>query len=196
MKSVPMLYVNVITGPNVGRRSFCYVCQYSDAPVIAVFIKPEALEKPGLLEAVQKLNDKHPELQPFVVCLSGPDDELEDKLSGLAKEKNLTIPLTVLPRKNSVESLYKLLSINKNAEVTILLYSGRYVKRKFEDLEFFETFSPPASLFTTLESDLVAAPDITAEGDITDTSEFLDNSTAFAELDEAAARMIAESKGI
>lgn len=192
MKSVPMLYVNVITGPSAGRRSFCYVCQYSDAPVIAVFIKPEALEKPGLLEAVQKLNDKHPELQPFVVCLSGPDDVLEDKLRDLAREKNLTIPLTVLPGKNSVESLYKLLSINKNAEVTILLYSGRYVKQKFEDLEFFGTTFPPTSS-PPLGLDFMVAPNPTTEADLADTGELLDASPAFIELDEAASRMIAEA---
>jgi hypothetical protein len=141
--NVPMLYVNPVTGPNAGRRWLCYVCQFGSAPVLAAFVKREKILEARVIGAVQKLSDKHAKLHAFVVCLSGPDPELEKSIRKLAEEEEITVPLTVLPEQDSVEAICKMLPIERDSDATALLYRGRQVANVFRDMSFEEAAPPP-----------------------------------------------------
>jgi hypothetical protein len=195
MMTLPMIYVNPITGVNAGRRNVCYVCEYGSAPVVAAFVRPEAIDEPGVLEAIQKLNDKHAALKAFVVCLSGPEDSVENKLLKLADEKKLTIPLTLLPDKRSETSIYQSLPIRPNARLTIMLYRGRQVVKVSEDLGFRGGSAagaatvPQGSTLKSFSAFFVRGGGGSAA--VPHLPESLDDSAAFKELDQAAAEMIA-----
>lgn len=154
--SVPMLYVNVIKGdrkPNEkgqilhdfeGEKMFCYVCALNTKQVIAIFVKPEAIEKPGLLEAIQKLRNENPTVIPFVVCLSGPNSELENKLGSLYEEKNLDFGLTVLPKKEAIAEIYQSFTfIKPEANITMVIYKGKKVEDIIDEEEFLIPYYLP-----------------------------------------------------
>lgn len=201
---MPMLYVNPVTGPYAGQRMVCYVCQYGSEPVAAVFLKPATLEEPGMLEAVQALVERHPALRAFVVCLSGPDAALEERLRTLAREKGLTVPLTVLPDRGSEVSIYQAICIRRSARVTVLLYKGRQVVRVAEDLHFVDdqadlTATPAAAAAISvaaaatpaaLEAEAEAEPEAGATAAGGDVRARVEASRDFRELDAVAAAMV------
>lgn len=78
-----------------------------------------------VIEYVQKIKDGQPKLQALAVVLSGPEEELTQKLKKLTDEKKLTVPLAVLdPETGLPDSM----AVNPKAELTLVLYSGKHVQ--------------------------------------------------------------------
>lgn len=188
-----MVYVNPITGPHSGKQRFCYVCNFQSKPVVAVFVKPEALEEPGLLESIQKMWKDHSELECFVVCMSGPNKEIVTKLRALFNDKKLEIPLTVLPDDESKIAIYQSLPIRPEAKYTFLFYVGRQIDKVSEDIKILKSLSPllsPRSMkFNRFANSSAGTTDPASnKGSLLDAA--LNVSPAFKELDDAAKSII------
>ena len=142
MTTVSMFDVIAVTGTSHNGSRFCLVCSLGSAPVMVAFVQPSALDKPGLLEALQVISDTYKLLQVVVVCLAAPSDALEQKLREIAEVKKLRIPLAVLPNGELPASL----PVNPSAENTVLLYRGRRIRRQFEnvDLTTFDLANLPS----------------------------------------------------
>lgn len=178
MNTVPMFDVIPVTGPNQGQGRVCYVCKLGSAPAVVAFIKPESLDAAiPLVEAIQRLSDLHAKLQAFVVYLGEPDEGLKQRLRALAEEKNLAIPLTVLPEGGLPASV----PISPDAANTVLLYRGRQIVKKAENVSFHTPFFKPLSQAQGAESILKGL----------NAGVSLESSPTFMELDEAAAEMLA-----
>jgi hypothetical protein len=137
MTTMPMFDVLPITGADQGRGPLCYVCKLGSEPVMAVFAKPETLETSGLLEAVQLLSNSYERLQAFVVCISAPDQHLENDLQALAAAKGITVPLVLLPDGKLPASL----PVKPDAENTVLTYRGRQITAIQENVRFDQDFA-------------------------------------------------------
>ena len=205
MNILPHVYVVPVTGPNEGRGVTCYVCQLGSAPVIAAFIKPNYSQLLTYFETVQKLFEKHSALQAFIVILSGPDENLMQTLREIANEQKLTVPLTVLdPEAGLPESL----PINREADVTVLLYRGRHVEKVVEILPHSTpkvtdfvgdaeshviqkslTAATPLEHFKAFPTDEESASLATAFDEF-DTAKASESSAVFNELDAAATELI------
>jgi hypothetical protein len=158
------------------------VCQLGSASVITAFIKPDSPQRDTYIEYVQTMEENHPELQAFVIILSGPDEKLTQELRDLAsrEENPIKVPLTVLdPEVGLPDSI----PINPDADVTILLYRGRHFEKIFE-------ISPdsPTKTMTFTGGTLPQVETLSDEpGFLSDGS---DASAELMALDIAAAQMI------
>jgi len=118
-----------VSGPNKGKQ-LCYRCSYGGAPVVAAFIKGDAVEGASLAAAIQKLTQTNSEkgLRSFVVFMGGP--ELKGSIEKIAAEKKITIPLTFLPAgpKSADIANYQ---INPEASTTVLLWNKGAVQANF-----------------------------------------------------------------
>ncbi len=126
-----MIWVLPVTGPDKDSGRTCYVCQLGSAPVIAAFIKPDSSKRYNYIEYVQKLYEKHPSLQAFVVILKDYNEVLKQELTNFAKQKNITVPLTLL---DPTVGLPDSVPLDVSADVTVLLYRGRFFEQKIECL--------------------------------------------------------------
>ena len=114
-----------VTGEDAGKKA-CLYCKAGDSPVVAIFARSSddaTLQK--LIASVEEATAKNAkaELNSFVVFCSD-SDKLEGKLKELAEKAKLkNVVLSI----ESAEGPEKY-NIAKDADVTVVLYSGFKVK--------------------------------------------------------------------
>jgi hypothetical protein len=101
--------VHDVTGPATGKK-LCYVCRYSGRPSFVVFTRTLDGPFPGAVKAIDTLvqENQAKKLTGFVVLLGANSDANRAKLTALAKEHKLTIPLTIAADGAKGPSNYKL----------------------------------------------------------------------------------------
>lgn len=91
------------------------------APVVMAFVKDDSEASARLVEEIDRLVKTHQEqgLRGFVVFLAG--SEKKEKLEALAAQRNITIPLTVLPKGLEDSALQKY-KVDLSAANTVIVY--------------------------------------------------------------------------
>jgi len=117
-----------INGDSAGKKA-CLYCQAGDDPTIAIFARnanDPVLQK--LISEVDQATVKYAkaELNSFVVFCSD-DNKLEAKLKDMAESSKLKKLVLAIDSDSGPEKY----NINKNAEVTILLYKERIVTANY-----------------------------------------------------------------
>ncbi len=113
-----------VTGENAGQRS-CLFCSNGDNPVAVIFARKTDASLTKLIKKIDAATAKNSAamMGSYVVFLSDSSD-LEAKLKTMAKDEN--VKNTVLSIDNVAgPSKY---NISKDADITVLLYTGRVVK--------------------------------------------------------------------
>jgi hypothetical protein len=114
--------VLTVTGPKPGT-TLCYRCRYGIFPTVCIFAREISQPLNELIARIDALCAETPELKCFVVFLT--DDDIEDRLKALAREKNLKhIPLTTLRPSDSPLN-YK---IAAGAGVTVMIWKDLVVR--------------------------------------------------------------------
>jgi phage/plasmid primase-like uncharacterized protein len=113
-----------INGEDAGKKA-CLYCKAGDSPVVAVFAR--TADNPNLaklVKAVEEATAKNAtaELNSFVVFCSD-DDKLEPKLKDLAEKAKLKHVVLAIESTTGPDKY----NINKDAEVTVVLYKDRVV---------------------------------------------------------------------
>jgi hypothetical protein len=113
-----------INGDSAGKKA-CLYCEAGDSPTVAIFARNSddpVLEK--LILAIDEATVKNAkaEMYSFAVFCSS-EDKLESKLKGLAEKTKLKKLILALDTETGPEKY----NINKNADVTILLYKDHTV---------------------------------------------------------------------
>jgi hypothetical protein len=113
-----------INGESAGKKA-CLYCKAGDSPAVAIFARnadDPVLQK--LIVAVDEATTKNAkaELNSYVVFCSG-DDKLEAKLKDMAEKTKLKDLVLSIESETGPEKY----NINKDADVTILLYKDRTV---------------------------------------------------------------------
>ena len=132
IKSGPQVEENVpgpfhplnVTGESAGQRS-CLYCSNGDNPVAVIFARKPDESLTKLIKKIDEATGKNSTamMGSYVVFLSDSQD-LESKLKAMAtKEK---VKNTVLSIDNPAGP--EKYNISKDADVTVLLYTGRVVK--------------------------------------------------------------------
>jgi hypothetical protein len=117
-----------VTGEDAGKKA-CLYCKNGENPVAVVFAR--TADDPNvtkLIKALDKATEQNAkcEMGSFVVYLSG-DEKLEAKLKAMAQKEGLKqIVLSI----ESPEGPAKY-NINKDADITVLLYTERTVKANY-----------------------------------------------------------------
>ena len=88
--------VHDVTGPAQGQ-DLCYICRYGGKPTFVVFTRRTDGHIRHLAPEIQKVvaANKAKGVQAFVVLLDENTKANRDKLAALAKDLELTIPLTI-----------------------------------------------------------------------------------------------------
>jgi hypothetical protein len=113
-----------INGESAGKKA-CLYCKAGDSPVVAIFARnaqDPVLQK--LITVVDEATAKNAkaELNSFVVFCSG-DEKIEAQLKDLAEKAKLKNLVLSIESATGPEKY----SINKDADVTVLLYKDRVV---------------------------------------------------------------------
>ncbi len=113
-----------VTGENAGQKS-CLFCSNGDNPVAVIFARnpDESLTK--LIKKIDEATAKNSssKMGSYVVFLSDSQD-LEGKLKAMATKENVKNTILSIDNPAGPER-YK---ISKDADITVLLYTGRVVK--------------------------------------------------------------------
>ncbi len=113
-----------VTGENAGQKS-CLFCSNGDNPVAVIFARnpDESLTK--LIKKIDEATAKNSssKMGSYVVFLSDSQD-LEAKLKAMATKENVKNTILSIDNPAGPER-YK---ISKDADITVLLYTGRVVK--------------------------------------------------------------------
>jgi hypothetical protein len=114
-----------VNGEDAGKKA-CLYCKAGDSPVVAVFARSAdnaALKK--LITTIEEVAAKNPkaELNSFVVFCSN-NDKLEGELKGFAEKANLKNVVLAIEEPAGPEKY----NINRDAEVTVILYKERVVQ--------------------------------------------------------------------
>ena len=113
-----------VTGENAGQKS-CLFCSNGDNPVAVIFARnpDESLTK--LIKKIDEATAKNSDskMGSYVVFLSDSQD-LEAKLKAMATKENVKNTILSIDNPAGPER-YK---ISKDADITVLLYTGRVVK--------------------------------------------------------------------
>ena len=117
-----------INGESAGKKA-CLYCKAGDSPSVAIFARnadDPVLQK--LIVSIDEATVKNAkaELNSYVVFCSG-DDKLEAKLKDLAEKSKLKELVLSIESDTGPEKY----NINKDAEVTILVYKDRIVTANF-----------------------------------------------------------------
>ena len=94
--TTPPFTVLDVTGPAKGQK-LCYICRYGGSPSFVVFTRRTDGHVQHLAKAIDTFvaENKKARVRAFVVFLGENNKANRDKLAGLAKAHNLTIPLTI-----------------------------------------------------------------------------------------------------
>jgi hypothetical protein len=114
-----------VNGEDAGKKA-CLYCKAGDSPVVAVFARSAdnaALKK--LITTIDEVAAKNPkaELNSFVVFCSN-SDKLEGVLKDFAEQAKLKNVVLAIEEPAGPEKY----DINRDAEVTVILYKERVVK--------------------------------------------------------------------
>lgn len=114
-----------VNGEDAGKKA-CLYCKAGDSPVVAVFARSAdnaALKK--LIAKIEEVAARNPkaELNSFVVFCSN-SDKLEGELKDLAEKSQLKNVVLAIEEPAGPEKY----NINRDAEVTVVLYKERVVK--------------------------------------------------------------------
>ncbi len=114
-----------VNGEDAGKKA-CLYCKAGDSPVVAVFARSAdnaALRK--LIATIEDVASRNPkaELNSFVVFCSN-SDKLEGELKDLAEKAKLKNVVLAIEEPAGPEKY----NINRDAEVTVVLYKERVVK--------------------------------------------------------------------
>jgi hypothetical protein len=114
-----------VNGEDAGKKA-CLYCKAGDSPVVAIFarrVDDAALKK--LIAKVEDTAAKNPkaELNSFVVFCSN-NDKLEGELKGFAEKANLKNVVLAIEVPAGPDKY----NINREADVTVVLYKERVVK--------------------------------------------------------------------
>lgn len=119
----PSFVVLDVTGAHKGEP-ICYVCEYQGAPTVIAFFRQGDAETAQLIERLDELAQREKQLKFVAVLTSGPGDR--GWLEALAREKSITIPLTVFKDAPNDRNA-KLYKLNTEAANTILVSDKRRV---------------------------------------------------------------------
>jgi hypothetical protein len=114
-----------VNGESAGQKN-CLVCQNGTNPVVMIFAREVTPEVTKLIKRVDQATAKHQdaEMGSFVVFCND-DKALQDQLKNMARDQDL---------KHLVLSTWddatgpKKYRVNKDADVTVVLYTGMVVK--------------------------------------------------------------------
>jgi hypothetical protein len=114
-----------VNGEDAGKKA-CLYCKAGDGPVVAIFARSAdnaALKK--LIARIDETAARNPkaELNSFVVFCSN-NDKLESELKSFAEKANLKSVILAIEEPAGPEKY----NINRDAEITVLLYKERVVK--------------------------------------------------------------------
>ena len=117
-----------VTGEDAGKKA-CLYCKNGENPVAVVFAR--TADDPNvtrLIKALDKATEQNTkcEMGSFVVYLSG-DEKLEGKLKQMAQKEGLKQIVLSIESPTGPEKY----NINKDADVTVLLYAERTVKANY-----------------------------------------------------------------
>lgn len=118
-----------VTGPDAGKSS-CPVWKNGGSPVVAIFAREIDDNLTSLVKKVNKATKENSskDMGSFVIFLTDDKDEMEKKIKSFA-DKNGISGETPLAMDNVAGP--KSWNLSKDANVTVLLYSGRKVKANF-----------------------------------------------------------------
>lgn len=126
---VPTFYSRVVTGPLM-NKSVCYVCRNGNRPVVMVLIRKTDGALQTLLRGIDTVVDRHRAegLRSFGVILSDEPGRSAPAVQTFAFDGEIAMPLCV-----TAEALAGPggLSLERDADVTVVLYRQRRVKRQF-----------------------------------------------------------------
>jgi hypothetical protein len=116
-----------INGANAGKK-FCQYCINGQNPVAMVFARATSEPVEKLIKELDAAtaNNSDAKMGSFFVFLSD-DEAMEKKLESLAKKEDLKKTVLTLDNKSGPDG-YK---VAKDAEVTVVLYTGRTVKANY-----------------------------------------------------------------
>ena len=114
-----------INGEDAGKKA-CLYCKGGDSPVVAIFARSAA--DPALKKLITTLEDAaaknaKAELNAFVVFCSN-NDKLQSELKAFAEKANLKNVVLAIDEPAGPDKY----NINKDADVTVVLYKERVVK--------------------------------------------------------------------
>ncbi len=133
---VPAFYVREITSdrPNL---AVCLVCKNGDRPVVLISVRQIDEQVEQLLAAVDRTVDSHRAegLRSFAIFL--PEDaknlkELPARLTTLARDRNLSLPLTIPVESSNGPASMKL---PEDVRTTVLFYADKKIAAR----SFFKT---------------------------------------------------------
>jgi len=120
-----------VTGEDAGKH-VCLYCKAGLSPTVAVFVRnPDDPLTHKLLKALDAETTKNAkaEMQSFAVFCGGKKDKLEPKLKEIAKNAELkSLVLAIEEQDDPIPEKYKL---NKDADVTVILYVDLGVKANY-----------------------------------------------------------------
>lgn len=113
-----------VTGTNAGEK-FCLFCSNGQNPVAMIFAREPSQQLTELIKKIDACTSKNEDCKmgSFVVFLSDKEG-LDKELKGMAKEAGIT--KTVLSIDNPAGP--KNYKVDKDADVTVVLYTERMVK--------------------------------------------------------------------
>jgi len=119
-----------VTGEDAGRLA-CLYCKGGDSPVVAIFARTGTDPMTHkLLKAIDTETAKNAKAEMFSFAVfSGDKAKLEPQLKDAAKKSELkTIVLAIEDSEDPIPAKYNL---NKDADVTVILYVDRVVKANY-----------------------------------------------------------------
>ncbi|MCI0701395.1 MAG: hypothetical protein L0241_09975 [Planctomycetia bacterium] len=120
-----------VNGEDAGKHA-CLYCKAGESPVVAIFVRnPDDAMTHKLFKAIDAETTKNAkaEMQSFAVFCGGKKDKLEPKLKEVAKKTELkSLVLAIEEADDPIPEKYNL---NKDADVTVILYVERLVKANY-----------------------------------------------------------------
>ncbi|MBP3959364.1 hypothetical protein J8F10_29310 [Gemmata sp. G18] len=119
-----------VTGEDAGKTA-CLYCRGGNSPVVAIFARTgdDAMTQ-KLIKAVDAETAKNAKADMFSFAVfSGDKDKLEPQLKDAAKKAELkTTVLAIDDKEDPIPEKY---ALNKDADVTVILYVDRVVKANY-----------------------------------------------------------------
>lgn len=117
-----------VTGEAAGSKN-CLVCQNGENPVVMIFAHEVTPELTKLIKRVDQITSKHKdaEMGSFVVFCSD-DKGLQDQLKSMARDQELKNLILSIWNESDEPTGPKKYRVNKDADVTVVLYTDLMVK--------------------------------------------------------------------
>ena len=123
-----------INGESAGEMN-CLVCQNQDNPVVMIFAREVTPELTALIKKVDQVTAKHKDAQMGSFVVFCQDQEgLRDQLKSMARDqelKNLVLSIWMQPKEAEAPNPIHKYRVNKDADVTVVLYTDHKVKANY-----------------------------------------------------------------